>query len=70
VLGGEPQLLLKNASGLVWTGPRQVMFSEMKKGVHMGIVAAAESRVGARDVYLPADEAGRQLARRISSSET
>ena len=56
-LGGEPQLLLKNASGLVWTGPRQVMFSEMKKGVHMGIVAAEESRMGARDVYLPADEA-------------
>ncbi len=58
VLGGEPQLLLKNASGLVWTGPRKVMFSEMKKGVHMGIVAAEESRVGARDVYLPADEGG------------
>jgi eukaryotic-like serine/threonine-protein kinase len=56
-VGGEPQLLLKNASGLVWTGPRQVMFSEMKKGVHMGIVAAEESRMGARDVYLPADEA-------------
>jgi eukaryotic-like serine/threonine-protein kinase len=57
VRGGEPQRLLKNASGLVWTGPRRVMFSEMKKGVNMGIVAAGEDRLGARDVYLPADDA-------------
>jgi DNA-binding winged helix-turn-helix (wHTH) protein/Tol biopolymer transport system component len=55
-LGGEPQSLLRNASGLVWTGPRQVLFSEKRMGVHMGIVAAEESRIGARDVYLPADE--------------
>jgi Tol biopolymer transport system component len=58
VLGGEPQLMLRNASGLVWTGPRQVLFSEIKKGVHMGIVTAEESRAGQRDIYLPADEAG------------
>jgi serine/threonine protein kinase/Tol biopolymer transport system component len=59
VRGGEPRLLLKNASGLVWTGPRRVMCSEIKKGegVHMVIVAAGEDRVGARDVYLPADDA-------------
>jgi serine/threonine protein kinase len=54
VRGGEPQLMLKNASGLVWTGPRRVMFSEIRKGVHMGICAAGEDRVGARDVYVPA----------------
>ncbi len=56
VFGGEPQLLLKNVSGLVWTGPRQVLFSEIKAGAHMGIVAAEESRIGQRDVYLPAHE--------------
>jgi eukaryotic-like serine/threonine-protein kinase len=56
-LRGEPQLMMRNASGLTWTGPRQVLFSEIKKGVHMGIVAADESRLGARDVYLPTDEA-------------
>jgi DNA-binding winged helix-turn-helix (wHTH) protein/Tol biopolymer transport system component len=55
-LGGEPQLLLRNASGLVWTGPRQVLFSEIKTGVHMGIVAAEDNRLGERDVYLPTDE--------------
>ena len=55
-LGGEPQPLMRNASGLIWTGPRQVLFSEMKMGVHMGIAAAEESRIGARDVYVPEDE--------------
>ena len=54
VLGGEPQLMLRNASGLVWTGPRQVLFSEIKMDVHMGIVAAEESRIGQHDVYFPA----------------
>jgi Tol biopolymer transport system component len=57
VRGGEPKLLLKNASGLVWTGPRRVMFSEIRKGINMGIVAAGEDRVGERDVYMPADDA-------------
>jgi DNA-binding winged helix-turn-helix (wHTH) protein/Tol biopolymer transport system component len=52
-LGGEPQPLLRNASGLTWTGPHQVLFSEIKIGLHMGIVAAQENRIGARDIYLP-----------------
>jgi len=56
-LRGEPQLMMRNASGLTWTGAHQVLFSEIKKGVHMGIVSADESRLGVRDVYLPTDEA-------------
>jgi serine/threonine protein kinase/Tol biopolymer transport system component len=55
-LGGQPQRWLRNASGLVWTGPQRVLFSEIKKGIHMGIVAAEESRIGAHDVYLPTEE--------------
>lgn len=55
-LGGDPQPLLRNASGLTWIGPNQVLFSEIKSGVHMGIVAAEEGRLGARDIYVPADE--------------
>jgi hypothetical protein len=53
VLGGEPQMMLKTHLGLVWTGPRQIMFSEMRMGVHMAVVAAEESRIGQRDVYVP-----------------
>jgi Tol biopolymer transport system component len=56
VLGGAPQLWLKNASGLVWTGPQQVMFAEIKQSPHMGIVAADERRIGQKDVYLPTHE--------------
>jgi len=56
VLGGKPQLMLKNASGLVWTGPRQIMFSEIRMGVHMAVVTSGENRVGQRDIYVPADE--------------
>ncbi len=57
-LGGEPQPLLRNASGLIWTGPEHVLFSEIKTGAHMGIVAAQENRIGARDIYLPETETG------------
>jgi hypothetical protein len=55
-LGGEPQPLQRNASGLIWAGPEQVLFSEIKMGVHMGIVAAPENRIGERDIYLPETE--------------
>jgi serine/threonine protein kinase len=53
VLGGEPQMMVKNASGLVWTGPRQIMFSEIRMGVHMAVVTSEESRMRQRDVYVP-----------------
>jgi eukaryotic-like serine/threonine-protein kinase len=56
VLGGEPQMMLKNASGLVWTGPRQIMFSEIRRGIHMSAVISDESRIGQRDVYVPPNE--------------
>jgi Tol biopolymer transport system component len=56
VLGGEPQMMLKNASGLVWTDLRRIMFSEIRMGVHMAVVTSEESRIGQRDVYVPPDE--------------
>jgi len=56
--GGDPRPLLRNASGLTWIGPNDVMFSEIKAGVHMGIVAADEGRVRTQNIYLPADEPG------------
>jgi serine/threonine protein kinase len=57
VLGGQPHLWLPNASGLVWPGEGKILFSEIKNNdIHMGIVAADESRAAARDVYLPAHD--------------
>jgi eukaryotic-like serine/threonine-protein kinase len=55
VLGGQPQLLLSNASGLSWIDARHVMFSEIKSGVHLSVVTATESRSEQRDVYVPPD---------------
>jgi len=56
VLGGEPQLLLKNAAGLVWLDSQRLLFSEIRSGVHMGVVTAALTRAGLRQIYFPAHE--------------
>jgi Tol biopolymer transport system component/predicted Ser/Thr protein kinase len=54
--GGEARRWLLNASGLVWSVPNQILFSEIKNhDVHMGIVAADDQRRAARDIYLPSD---------------
>jgi Tol biopolymer transport system component len=58
VLGGAPALTWKNASGLVWAGPGQLLFSEMKKNPHMGIVTAATDGEHRRDIYLPSHVQG------------
>jgi eukaryotic-like serine/threonine-protein kinase len=58
VLGGQPQLLLSNATGLTWIDPHHVMFSEIRSGWHFAVVTAAESRAEQRDIYLPANESG------------
>jgi serine/threonine protein kinase len=53
-VGGEPRKWLKNASGLSWTAPGQLLFSEIQGGgLHMGVVAADENRLGERTVYIP-----------------
>jgi hypothetical protein len=56
VAGGGSQPWLRNASGLTWTGPRTVLFSEIKTGLHMGLVATDDTRGHARDVYWPTNE--------------
>jgi eukaryotic-like serine/threonine-protein kinase len=54
VLGGEPHLMLRNASSLTWIdGGKRLLFSEMKGGLHMGVVTTDEARGQSRDVYLP-----------------
>ena len=55
-LGGEPRLLLANAAGLTWLDERRLLFSEIRKGMHMGIVSATENRSEHREVYFPTHE--------------
>src|SRR6201984_1386386 len=54
VCGGTEQLWLPNASGLNWIDSQHLLLSEIKKGEHMAIVTATESRAEARGVYVPA----------------
>jgi serine/threonine protein kinase len=56
--GGPPTLFMRNASGLRWSGPEHVLFSEMKKAPNMGIVGAGQSGAGARDIYVPVSATG------------
>src|SRR5215467_8522380 len=57
VLGGEPQRLLANASSLSWIADgKQLLFSEIKSGLHLAVVTTDESRGNSRDVYVPAGE--------------
>jgi len=58
VLGGTTQPMLPNASGLSWVDDRHLLFSEIKSGIHMGVVTATESRTDQRDVYIPAEQEG------------
>lgn len=56
--GGESSLLLPNASGLQFIGPHELLYSEFKSGVHLGLVTSLENRSRHRDVYLPEHERG------------
>jgi DNA-binding winged helix-turn-helix (wHTH) protein/Tol biopolymer transport system component len=57
VLGGEPSLLLSNASGLTWLDQSRLLFSEQDgRGAHMGIVSARENRSDHRAIYFPAHQ--------------
>jgi len=57
-LGGEPQPFLTNAAGLTWIDERHALFSEIKSGLHMGLVTATASRLDGREIYLPRHERG------------
>ena len=54
--GGEPRILMANAEGLTWIGKGQLLFSEIRRGIHMAVVTAKEYRSAARDVYVPEHE--------------
>jgi DNA-binding winged helix-turn-helix (wHTH) protein/Tol biopolymer transport system component len=58
ILGGDSQLLQPNAAGLIWLDPHRILFSEVKSGVHMGIVSANEDLSDHREIYFPTHERG------------
>jgi serine/threonine protein kinase len=52
-LGGEPRMLLPNASGLTWVNSRQLLFSELTEGRHMVLATSEENRNGERIFFAP-----------------
>ena len=59
VLGGEPHLMLPNASSLTWIeSGKRLLFSEIKEGMHMVVVTTDLGRGQIRDVYDPPGERG------------
>jgi len=56
--GSEPQRWLQNATGLTWSSPRQVLFSEVRNSRGVGLVTAQEGRIDERDVYIPLNDRG------------
>ena len=58
VLGGPPQPFLPNASGLLWLDARNLVYSSIKAGLHMGIVASDPSRSELVKIYFPQNVGG------------
>lgn len=55
-LGGDSKLFLPDASGLSWLDQHRLLFSEIKTGIHMGIVTEREDRSEHREIYFPAEQ--------------
>jgi Tol biopolymer transport system component len=72
IFGGEPKLLLPNASALTWTaaGSPQVLFSRVDSGTHMSIVAARANGTDVRTVYAPAAPAAMAHSSYLSPDRT
>ena len=66
VLGGEPEMFLRNAIGLSWIDNHHILFSEFKAGLHMGVVTATDVRAESRDVYLPPHERAMAISSLVS----
>lgn len=58
VLGGDSHLLLKNAAGLSWLDREQLLFSQVRSGIHLGVVTGTVTRERFREIYFPAHERG------------
>jgi eukaryotic-like serine/threonine-protein kinase len=57
-LGGDSHLLMENAAGLVWLDQNQLLFSQARSGIHLGVVTATATRDDLHEIYLPEHERG------------
>ena len=66
VLGGDPQLFLRNAAGLTWVDQQQLLFSRIRSGQHMGVATGVATGQEFHDLYFPPHE--RAMAHYSSAS--
>ena len=57
-LGGDSELFLPNSAGLSWLDDGHLLFSQIKSGIHMGLVTSKTDRSDLREIYFPAHERG------------
>src|SRR5580704_3353174 len=57
-LGGDSHLFLSNAAGLTWLDQHQLLFSQIRSGMHLGVVTGTATRGNFRELYFPAHERG------------
>jgi eukaryotic-like serine/threonine-protein kinase len=57
-LGGDSQLLLPNSAGLSWLDKDHLLFSQIKTGIHMGIVTSRADGSELREIYFPRQDRG------------
>ncbi|MBS1859685.1 MAG: serine/threonine-protein kinase [Acidobacteria bacterium] len=53
VSGGQPRLMFMNAGGLTWLDEHRLLYSEVRTGLHMGVVTSNLSRTDRREIYFP-----------------
>ena len=58
VLGGEPRSMLANAASMTWIDEQNLLFSQIRSGMHMELVTARDNRSDSRVVYVPPRERG------------
>jgi len=58
VQGGDSRLLLHNAAGLGWLDNQQLLFSQIRTGMHLGVVTGTVTRNHFHELYFPAHERG------------
>lgn len=55
-VGGTPELLFANAAGLTWLDKGHFLYSEIRSGLHMGVVTSKLNRTDRREIYFPEHE--------------
>jgi eukaryotic-like serine/threonine-protein kinase len=62
LLGGTPRPMFTNVAALSWIGDGRFLFSEIKRGLQMGVVTATAQHSDVQDVYVPGGMAHRSYA--------